>query len=219
MSNNKKQKSIEIAKELENNNITKKICIKCNVEYDLKDYRAGENVCKTCRTKMTNAWREENPEQAKDISKRYREKEDKKILMNKYKRETYQTNQVDKISRNKRSQLREFINKDITKEREDFLKDIFGCDKKKFRSWIEYCFKSEMKWNNYDEVWNFDHVKPCSSFDLTNDLELKKCFNWKNTVPTLCSDNYVKSTKIDDDKIKQQNLKAQNFEKEYDKNN
>ena len=39
-----------------------------------------------------------------------------------------------------------------------------------------------MTFDNYGE-WHIDHVKPCSSFDLTNEQEIYECFNWKNIRP------------------------------------
>ena len=38
-----------------------------------------------------------------------------------------------------------------------------------------------MDWKNWGTVWEIDHIKPCSSFDLTNLDHQKQCFNFKNT--------------------------------------
>ncbi|AGD92421.1 intron encoded hypothetical protein [Megavirus lba] len=40
-----------------------------------------------------------------------------------------------------------------------------------------------MTWENHGSYWHFDHVKPCASFDLSNDDEILKCYNWTNYQP------------------------------------
>ena len=35
----------------------------------------------------------------------------------------------------------------------------------------------EMNWSNFE----IDHVKPICVFDISNDEELRECFNWKKT--------------------------------------
>ena len=39
----------------------------------------------------------------------------------------------------------------------------------------------DMNWSNIES----DHVKPITSFDVSNDEELNEAFNWKNTQPLL----------------------------------
>ena len=52
-----------------------------------------------------------------------------------------------------------------------------------------------MNWDNYGIVWEIDHIKPCDSFDLTNDEQQKQCFHYKNTRPLLISENRSKGSK------------------------
>jgi hypothetical protein len=184
--------------ELKKKGINTKTCIKCNEESSIDNYRPGENVCKSCQVKMTDEWRKEHPEEFKGMCKKYREKEDKREQINKYKRNEYKNNSIEKKTRDMRNKLRKYIKKEYPEDRVEIHKKIFGASPDKFRDWIEYCFKDGMTWDNYGEIWNFDHIKPCSSFDLENEDELKKCFNWKNTVPIICEDNYKKYINQDD---------------------
>ena len=39
-----------------------------------------------------------------------------------------------------------------------------------------------MSWENKGE-WNIDHIRPCASFDLTDDKRARLCFNWRNLSP------------------------------------
>lgn len=54
----------------------------------------------------------------------------------------------------------------------------------------------EMNWNNHGEVWEIDHIIPCSNFDLTKEEEQKKCFHYLNTQPLTFEENRSKSDKI-----------------------
>lgn len=71
-----------------------------------------------------------------------------------------------------------------------------GCSIEFFIKWIEFQFNNEMTWNNHSTYWELDHVKPCSSFDLSNDEEISICFNWKNYQPLHKNENRMKSNKI-----------------------
>lgn len=199
---------------LQKQGITKKTCIKCDEESSINNYRPGENVCKTCQVKMTNEWRKENPEAFKGMCKKYREKEESRVKIRAYRRNEYKNNPTERISLNYRRTLRSYIKKEYPEEKVKIHKKIFGKSPNKFRDWIEYCFKDDMTWDNYGKLWNFDHIKPCSSFDLENEDQLKECFNWKNTVPVYCEDNYKKFNNIDKDIEKHYEMKAIRYERD-----
>ena len=55
--------------------------------------------------------------------------------------------------------------------------DISGTDNKTSRSWIEFQVSPNMIWSNIEMT----QLKPFSSFDVTNDKELKEAFNWLNS--------------------------------------
>lgn len=71
-----------------------------------------------------------------------------------------------------------------------------------------------MSWDNYGE-WHLDHVKPCASFDLSNQNDVQICFNWKNYQPLWRSDNIIKGNKVDDLLIETHKQKAYEFETTY----
>ena len=52
-----------------------------------------------------------------------------------------------------------------------------------------------MTWDNYGE-WHIDHIKPCSSFDLTCPIQQKLCFNYTNLQPLWAIDNLKKQDKL-----------------------
>ena len=90
-----------------------------------------------------------------------------------------------------------------------------GCTSSFFKDWIEFQLHGIMKLFNYGKIWHLDHVTPCASFDLSKELEIEECFNWKNIRPCLASENYSKKDKIIYIQIEMQKFKANYFESKY----
>lgn len=62
---------------------------------------------------------------------------------------------------------------------------LLGCKIYFFRSHLESQFFPCMNWDNFGEIWEIDHIKPCYSFKnlAWNPIEQKECFNWFNQRP------------------------------------
>ena len=71
---------------------------------------------------------------------------------------------------------------------------LLGCSVEQFRNHIENQFQNGMDWENYG-LWQLDHIRPCSSFDLSNPIEQKRCFHYKNIQPLWETENKTKGTK------------------------
>lgn len=50
-----------------------------------------------------------------------------------------------------------------------------------------------MNWENHGVIWEIDHIKPCSSFDLTNNDHQKQCFHFSNHQPLFKTSDLAKS--------------------------
>ena len=62
------------------------------------------------------------------------------------------------------------------------LEGYLGISCKDLANWIESQFVDGMSRVNKG-TWNIDHIRPCASFDLTEDEQAKLCFNWRNLMP------------------------------------
>jgi len=91
----------------------------------------------------------------------------------------------------------------------DSTMSYIGCNIQYLREWFEYNFTGEMDWDNYGSLWSIDHIIPVCKFDLTNDNEKLKCWNWSNLMPVTIKFN---STKKDID-INQINYILKQIEK------
>lgn len=191
-----------------------KTCRHCNVEQDISKFRKGEYTCWDCQKYLLYKWRKENPDKVYEIEKRKRQKPNYSKNNAKLKRDRYNNDIQEKLRMNYRQKLRGYIFKGY--KNKDF-KELFGCSRKMFLHWIESNMLKDMNWSNYGKKWNLDHTKPCSSFDLTDQEQLKKCFSWKNTMPMFVSDNLKKYINIDEDLLTIQEARVNIFKIKYKK--
>ena len=76
------------------------------------------------------------------------------------------------------------------------VKDL-GCSIEEFKKYIESKFQDGMSWNDWNyEGWHIDHIKPLSSFDLTDRNQLLQACHYTNLQPLWAKDNMAKSDKI-----------------------
>lgn len=99
-----------------------------------------------------------------------------------------------KIAHSMRSRLSEVVRSDC---KSPAVEECIGCSIEFLKSWLEEAFTDQMSWDNYGPMgWHIDHIYPCSSFDLTNSDQLKKCFHYTNLQPLMWYDNVAKGARI-----------------------
>lgn len=92
-----------------------------------------------------------------------------------------------------RSRLNKFIN---TKIKNKKTLELTGCDINTLKKHLESKFKENMSWENYGlKGWHIDHIKPCSSFNLIDEEEQRKCFHYTNLQPLWWWENLSKGCK------------------------
>jgi hypothetical protein len=73
---------------------------------------------------------------------------------------------------------------------------LLGCTFNEYKKYIESKFLPGMSWDNYNLYgWHIDHIKPLSSFNMSNETEQYAAFNYINTQPLWAIDNLHKSNK------------------------
>ena len=95
----------------------------------------------------------------------------------------------------------------IQKNEVDFYKDKgrfksickdLGCSIEEFKAYIESLFQPGMTWGNWgkgNNKWHIDHIRPISSFDLSDRDQLKKACHYSNLQPLWEVDNLIKGAK------------------------
>lgn len=61
--------------------------------------------------------------------------------------------------------------------------ELIDCSIEELKLYLEQQFKPEMTWENHGIIWEIDHIKACSNFDLTKLKEQKQCFHYTNLQP------------------------------------
>lgn len=69
-----------------------------------------------------------------------------------------------------------------------------GCSVAELRSRLEAMFQDGMSWENYGE-WHIDHIRPLSSFDLSDKEQVKSACHFTNLQPLWAKDNISKGAK------------------------
>jgi hypothetical protein len=75
------------------------------------------------------------------------------------------------------------INYHLKERKSESTIEYLGCSIKEYVIYLENMFLDGMDWKNYGVVWEIDHKTPLSSFNLTQEENIYKAFNYQNTQP------------------------------------
>lgn len=142
----------------------------------------------------TKDWRKRNAEYIKKYNKSYKKENRESISARESKR--YKEELEYRILKSLYSRVNKAIRaaKTIKKDR---TKDLIGCSVEKLKKHLEKKFKTGMTWDNYGFTgWHIDHIKPCASFDLTDQEQQKECFHYTNMQPLWAVENIKKGAKF-----------------------
>ena len=89
--------------------------------------------------------------------------------------------------------------------------ELLGCSNSFFQRWIFHKLYGNMTIENYGSIWQIDHCLPLASFNILDEIDMKKCFNWVNLRPMYSNKNISKSSKIDNRLYLMQEVKAKFF--------
>lgn len=142
-----------------------------------------------------NKWRRNNLEKCRQLSResvkrQYRKRKSEiDVLRRKRNKIRYREDTQYRITCCLRSRLRCALK---GKNKVATTLELLGCSMQMFRVYLEKLFQEGMSWENYGK-WEIDHIKPCSSFDLTKAADQRKCFHYTNCQPLWKVDNRKKS--------------------------
>lgn len=69
---------------------------------------------------------------------------------------------------------------------------LVGCSAEFLRGYLQAMFKPGMQWNNV----HIDHIKPISSFDLSDSEQQRVCFHYSNLQPLSAIENMSKGATV-----------------------
>lgn len=148
-----------------------KKCFKCKELKKLDDYYHHNETCDKLRGTCKKCYNEANSKQ-----KKYRRSADIEY----------------KILCNARRMILNVIKGNIKGGR---TRELIGCNVDEYMDHIEKKFDENMSWKNHGTYWEIDHIFPCSSWNMSDPIEQKACFNYLNVQPLEKSANMSKCAK------------------------
>jgi hypothetical protein len=119
-----------------------------------------------------------------------------------YYRNRYHEKKADiqfKLKHLLRSRLRSALINNGKRHSSKLAEKFLGCQIDQFQEHIESLFETGMSWDNWSKHgWHIDHKIPLSSFDLTNENELRKACHYTNLQPLWAKENLSKGAKVDE---------------------
>jgi hypothetical protein len=162
-------------------------------EFSKNHYQANKELYKERHTE----WRKNNSEKSKGYSKKWIEKDDNKEKQYAKSKE-YHTKNRKILSEKEKLRIQNDVEFKIKKRLRTRLyiavtskgtiktkktSDLLGCSIIELKEYLESKFIPTMTWENYGKYWHIDHIIPCSSFNLIDEEEQKKCFHYTNLQP------------------------------------
>lgn len=130
------------------------------------------------RIKLNNEnWENNNKDKRKQYLKKW-QKNNKKYFSN-YSNNKYNSDLNFKIKSLVSTQIYQYLKKSKTDKPIKYL----GCSILEYKHYIEKQFLPEMNWENHGEIWEIDHIKALSTFDLSILDNQYIAFNYINTQP------------------------------------
>lgn len=153
----------------------------------LKKYRK-ENAARI--KKQQHDWYLDNKPTLTRWASLYREEHAKelKVYRKKYNALRNKSDPIYKLKNTLRSRIRDVLRGMVKASK---TKDLLGCSMEELKVHLEKQFKPGMTWKNHGK-WHIDHIKPCDSFNLSDPIEQRKCFNYLNLQPLWAKENLQK---------------------------
>lgn len=173
-------------------NIRNKQHYKNNFDY-FKKYRTEYNQkYKDLQTKRGKENYKNNREKCLEQGKEYHIKNQRKIQNRRtiQKRERYHKDPIFKLQINLRTRVCTFLKKE---NKSKTTQELLGCTWEELKLHLEQQFLPEMNWKNHGEIWEIDHIKALSNFNLLIKEEQCEAFKYTNLRPLFKTSDIAKS--------------------------
>ena len=192
-----------------------KNCLKCgNISlksnfHEKKNRRDGlQPICKFCVSDYNKNYCNKNCDSELERCKKYRFQNRGKIIFYEKNRRDAESNFM--LAHNKRVRINKaFKSQNVRKTKKIF--DLLGCSHSFFQRWITHELYGKMTLENYCSVRQIDRCLAIASFNLLDEKEMKKCFNWINLRPMYTNRNISKGSKTVNWLYLMQEVKAYQF--------
>lgn len=148
----------------------KQICSKCKMEKEITEFSisrkfvTGRQVyCKCCASIAKREWRLKHPDYEKNLKKL-----------------RYHSEPNFKLAERGRIRIYQALKQ---QNKSNSIQELVSCSDFELIDWIGSQFDTNMTWDNYGSYWQINHIKPVSSFDLTDPVQLRDCFHYTNLEP------------------------------------
>lgn len=185
---------IEQTKNCDNKKVSeiKDTMIKINISLMQNDWR-GITDPKLRKIMRLRAKKKRYRDKNKEKIKKYQQNNKQKLrnYMKEYRKERYDKDIQFRISTILRSRLGKAIKDEF--KIGSAIKDL-GCSITELKNYLESKFLSGMSWDNYGLYgWHIDHIKPLSTFDLSDRKQILEACHYTNLQPLWAKDNLSKN--------------------------
>lgn len=166
-----------------------KKCKACEVFKPLQEFYENKRIgttyyysseCKHCKTKY-NANRLAIPEV----------KIQNRIMRNNRHKNRYKTEPMYRLRKILRDRFKKALQRAKVGKGSNKSLELLGCSPHFLFEHLAKQLPEGAKWEDY----HVDHIRPVSSFDLTNEQHMKECWNWRNLQLLTAHDNLTKGSK------------------------
>ena len=178
-----------------------KKCLICEVEKPFYEFNKKSDskdklypYCKRCDSLKASQWIKNNREKHNSYK-------------NNYNKKRRAEDECFRLTGNLRSRLYHALIKQVTRKNTK-TEELLGISFEEFKKYIEFLMSPEMNWKNID----LDHVRPLSSFDLTDPEQLKEAAHFSNIQPLFKHDNRKKGANYHEHDLMVQNEKLYEYE-------
>lgn len=177
-----------------------------------RDHVAPHHVkggCRLCRIAAATRWQQTNKEAANQAAVRYRASEKGKETLAAWSEANADRNRevgAAKERRHRQNKTNRAVSAAIScriravlsgRAKTSATAELLGCSIDELREHLESQWLPGMSWENWTkDGWHIDHIRPCSSFNLSDPEQQRQCFHYTNLQPLWWEDNLQKGAKV-----------------------